>query len=434
MMLKSLVLTALVKEGGSMSFHGGGIFPTIDTTGSIKADSGLGMKILARARRVEDADSSYSYYDTNIDYSYIAGYSLKFQGCHSVSMWNGNDQNQNERKLQDYSAKVFISSKPLVEFRLCPTTSCSDSNSKGCASGYGDYVVDLNQYLEAYLENKQEVEAKLCDDVYSYDKCGCQNGNADDMDACLYNCYMSFGYDFCLENGDQETNNYMNGEYYTNEYNSVSMDIMDYIECTSFDFTEVNQNINRYSNSYNPTMWYDVYNQAIEYYVGPTCTSQGGDVRLGVFTDASCTVKSPYSFNTLSGGYKLPYSDQPLIGSECVKCKYEEYEYNNGNGNGYYDNGDVNTDQVSDFCRAAYSMSGKCEKKMNIYYPNVNGCSYIAGLKLTKEDGIIRTSSTRTSKIASGVITLLISVSSILGMYVYYLQSKLSGPKINLNE
>eukprot|EP00588_Corethron_pennatum_P014386 CAMPEP_0194279264 /NCGR_PEP_ID=MMETSP0169-20130528/13831_1 /TAXON_ID=218684 /ORGANISM="Corethron pennatum, Strain L29A3" /LENGTH=463 /DNA_ID=CAMNT_0039023665 /DNA_START=213 /DNA_END=1604 /DNA_ORIENTATION=+ len=462
-MLKSIVVAALILRTAAHPSASKDTFTIIDSSTSVTADSGLGQKVLSRARRVEDNSyssygSSSSYYDMNIDYSYIAGYSLKFLGCHTVSMWNGNDQDQNDerrlhrkdekdmerklqkedkndekRKLQDYSDQVFISSKPLVRFRLCPSETCNDNSATGCKNGYGDYVIDLNQYLEAYLENKIEVQEKLCDDVANYDKCGCQNGNADDMDACEYNCYMSFGYDFCLTDGENEQNQ-QNGYYGGNDqYSGASTDIADYTQCVSFDFLSVNQNINRYSSSYNAAMWYDSYGQEMLYYVGPTCTSQGGDVRLSVFTDDSCTVRSTHSFNTLSGGWQIPYTDKSLIGDECVKCKYEGYEYNNGNGNGYYDNGEYQQDSINEFCGTVYSISGKCETNMHVFYPNINGCSYISGLQLAKEDGIIRTSATRSSKVAGFFIGMLMTCSSVLGFYVYYLQSKMTGPKLNLD-
>jgi len=102
-MLKSIVVAALILRTAAHSSAPKDTFTIIDSSTSVKADSGLGQKVLSRARRVEDSSysSSSSYYDMNIDYSYIAGYSLKFLGCHTVSMWNGNDQDQNdeERRL-----------------------------------------------------------------------------------------------------------------------------------------------------------------------------------------------------------------------------------------------------------------------------------------------------------------------------------------------
>jgi hypothetical protein len=77
------------------------------------------------------------------------GYSIKFQGCHQISQWNDEVDGEDD---------VRIASKRLVRFRLCPTGSCSASNAKGCNNGYGDYIIDLETYLQAYFQAKQTYE------------------------------------------------------------------------------------------------------------------------------------------------------------------------------------------------------------------------------------------------------------------------------------
>jgi hypothetical protein len=42
----------------------------------LAADSDLGMKILSKARRVDEQEA--------VDITWVSGYSLKFQGCHHV--------------------------------------------------------------------------------------------------------------------------------------------------------------------------------------------------------------------------------------------------------------------------------------------------------------------------------------------------------------
>jgi hypothetical protein len=55
---------------------------------------------------------------------------------------------------------------------------------------------------------------------------------------------------------------------------------------------------------------------------------------------------------------------------------------------------------VSESCQAIYGASGKCETKMNVDYPNESACTYIEGIKVIREDGVIRTSATRKSTAA----------------------------------
>ena len=47
---------------------------------------------------------------------------------------------------------VRISTQRLVRFRLCPSDTCSMESAYGCKEGYGDYVISMEAYLEAYFE------------------------------------------------------------------------------------------------------------------------------------------------------------------------------------------------------------------------------------------------------------------------------------------
>ena len=107
-------------------------------------------------------------------------------------------------------------------------------------------------------------------------------------------------------------------------------------------------------------------------------------------------------------GYSLPYSDESLVSSRCFACG----ENNNGNGN-----------ELKDFCGNIYSYSGKCETRMNIGYPNESSCSYIEGIKIIREDGVIRTSSVKKSKAAAVFIGLFLTLAVLLMGYVYYLRT-----------
>jgi hypothetical protein len=95
---------------------------------SIRSSSRAGQLLLQKAQRVLNNDNN------NADYSYIAEYSIKFQGCHHVQQWNDNVDEEND---------VRIMTKRLARFRLCPTDQCSNDKSSGCTTKYGDYIVDV---------------------------------------------------------------------------------------------------------------------------------------------------------------------------------------------------------------------------------------------------------------------------------------------------
>mmetsp|Transcript_27425 Transcript_27425/g.79033 ORF Transcript_27425/g.79033 Transcript_27425/m.79033 type:complete len:394 (+) Transcript_27425:59-1240(+) len=352
---------------------------TVIKSGSIKSNSLTGQRILSQATR-EDAPGARILDEEQQAGAYVANYSLKFQGCHEITQWNGD---------ADGDEDVRVSTKRLVRFRLCPTDSCQDENSAGCGSGYGDYVMDMNTFLEAYLQGVEDEKEYQCQ-VYE-EKCDDQCDGQDD-DACDQACLTGYGMSECYEGEDG------------------AFDLMDYVQCAEWAGDDGGRRLEDNGN---------------QYFVGPYCGDQGGAIHLGLFTDDTCTTfSSSNSFYALSG-YELPYSDQNLVNTACMSCQENADDDN-----------DNDADDVAEMCETMYQMSGKCETNMNLGgYATANeaACTYIEGVKIIREGGVIRTSTTKKSKGAAIVIGLFTTTAVLLGAYVYYLRTKLGRAKINLS-
>jgi hypothetical protein len=362
MMLLVLVMAALAVVSRAIP---------LSRDNGIRADSHLGRSLLEHARAL----------DQEVDYNFISEYSIKFQGCHHVSQWNADVDDEDD---------VRIKTKRLVRFRLCPADSCNSQKSAGCTSKYGDYVVDLNTFVGYYLQAMQDDKENICQDTANECNDNCNSGSDQD---CVQSCYEDFSMTFCLQDDDQADNG--------------AFDPIDYSACAQYDFggggrhqRELNQ---------------------VEYYVGPYCANQGGEIHLGLFTDDTCTTYAQNGESTFYSyaGFELPYSDDSLVSTRCMSCGYGDQD-----GDGQND--------VSEVCAAIYGASGKCETKMSVDYPNESACTYIEGIKIIREDGVIRTSATRKSKAAAVCIGLFLTAAVLLAGYVYYLRTKLSRAKINL--
>lgn len=304
-----------------------------------------------------------------VDYSFVGNYKLKFQGCHHVQQWNDNVD-------EEYDVK--IKTKRLVRFRLCPADQCSDDKTAGCTSKYGDYVVDMNTFVANYFEALETQKEAECE--YGQELCDNTCGNDDD---CLQACYEENAISYCYEDEQADEN----------EFN-----VEEYLECAQSQF----QNNNGYA-----------------YYIGPFCAEQGGEVHLGLFSDDTCTTHVEDGDDTFYSnmGYEMPYADDSLISERCLSC-------GETNDNGYI--------QTSESCANLYTFSGKCETRMSMDYPNESSCDYIEGIKIIREDGVIRTSSVRKSKAAAVAIGMFMTLSVLMGAYVFYLRTKLSRAQINL--
>jgi hypothetical protein len=357
---------------------------SVELPSTLAANSKLGKKILSEARRLENADDE-------IDLSWVVDYSIKFQGCHHITQWNDE---------ADDGEDVRIATKRLVRFRLCPAAYCDSDSSGGCDSGYGDYIVDMNTYLQAYLMDLEELHEWTCE-YYQMKVCGCDDddGKDDGFDEqeCLNDCYGNNGLDYCIEE--------------ENDDDAVEFELDQYIECGQFDAGGRRRR--------------RLDGAEVEYFLGPYCSDQGSEVVLGMFTDDTCSqFADDYGgVQTYKGftGDTLPYSSDSIVGMECVPCEpLAEIEEDDGNAN----QNDAAEVEIKEVCEQLYQTAGKCENNLNIDDPNKNACNYMEGIKISRSDGVITRSSSG-SKTTATFIGLFAVTSCLLAGYAYYLKSKL---------
>jgi hypothetical protein len=77
----------------------------------------------------------------------VTAYSVKYTGCSAILTYS--DEAAEE-------ADTVLETKRFVVFRLCPTDSCNKYDAKGCSSNYGEYVLEMGDYLETMAEYNEE--------------------------------------------------------------------------------------------------------------------------------------------------------------------------------------------------------------------------------------------------------------------------------------
>jgi len=360
----------------------------VDTTKDIAASSGLGQKIMSKARRLDE--------DEEADFTWVADYSLKFQGCFHMSQWNAEAEDEED---------VRIMTKRLVRFRLCPSDVCSSSSTGGCSSGYGDYIVDLDEFVNSYMENKEQAQNQACEELA--ENCGCDNDDGKDdgfdEEQCEYDCYVNAGMSYCIEDED-------------------AFNVQEYLECNQWELPEADDDAGRLRRL-------EEAEEEVAYYIGPYCANQGGDIYMGMFSDDTCTEfyddDAGVSTYAALAGASLPYATESLIGSDCVSClQVDDAD----------DDDDANEVEVSETCMQLYESSGKCETELSIDDANENACTYMEGVKITRKNGTVQVAAAAASKSASAFIGIFAVSFSALAGYVYFLQTKLDGAKINLSD
>ncbi|KAL3918566.1 MAG: hypothetical protein SGILL_004176 [Bacillariaceae sp.] len=241
---------------------------------------GAAQKMVRSARHLEDAEEEQQ----EEEYAFLGYYDAKVVGCKSEL----ETPIVNEEGEYEYEA---------VLVRLCPSEAgCDNDLTTGCKGGYGDMLVGLSTFVQAYFEDQRD--NMQWDDQFEVDKFAeCEEYNPD-------------------ENADDG----------------------------------------------NQGQW-----ENYQFFIGPTCSEDGLDIKLALFTDEYCSQPSEITFEEISNGWTLPYGSGGLVSTSCNSCT----EYN--------ENGEL---ELREMCMQSYEMSPyKCEEGMEYYSyygQNTQGCEVIA--------------------------------------------------------
>ena len=306
------------------------------------------------------------YTHDDMDWSWLGGYSIKFQGCHHVTQWN------DEASMED---QVRVMTKRLVRFRLCPTDQCSSStHAAGCDSNYGDYVIDLNTFLDSY--------------------------------------YLYVGDPYTTTNAD-----FLTGIRFPNNVANDDDELLDHdvdVECVPFVPSHPTTESGAEGDAHQTNNHYS------ELYIGPYCAEQGGAVFLGLFQDNRCTNfadsrggRGSALYKRLTGGQPLPYASESVIGMDCVPCGPDE--------------------EAFAMCEMMYMLAGKCETNLHptttttttTTKVNENACNYMEGIKIRRVDGKRVVVPAKPRQSVSIAILVLAAVFVLLALCVCWLQYKI---------
>ena len=308
---------------------------------SIPATSRIGNRLMSKARRLEqNGDDAYSY-------SWVKDYSIKFNNCHTTFEFRADGGSNSE----DGEDSAPVESMRLVSFKLCPTSTDETlgqydmmSSCGTCRNG-AEYLVEMREFLEAYLEFQMTQKEYNCEMVK--ENCGCEDDDQyDDDQTCYATCYAAAGLDYCDEYDSNDGD----------DNNDYEFDLYEHLECENVMDNDDDSNNARL-------------------YVGAYCSSNGNNIYLGEFTDRQCTQKAEEGSYYALFGQQLPYQDTSIVDyNKCLSC-LEPAEYDDDANN---DNEDG--DQVREICEELYDRSAKCEQNLadGVTYSKSNGaCDYM---------------------------------------------------------
>lgn len=243
----------------------------------------------------------------------ISSYSVKFQKCQFVKSYS-------DEMAENEEFGSVLATQRFAVFRLCPDGACST-----CDYNYGEYLLDLDIYLQTTVGYFQDYQQEMCNNC---NECG-QNQNQANRKLQQYQADCNTCYDEC-----QKIENMQENGYY---------DATDFLECQ---------------------MIYDPEDDSLDQlYAAPICASQGQKIKIGVFTDADCMIydstKDVDDYLKSDEGYQMKLSHALLkmtYQDTCISCKEPQEWDENNEGNDQQD-----ADEVNELCEDLYNYAAKCE-------------------------------------------------------------------------
>jgi len=284
----------------------------------------------------------------------ISSYSLKFQKCQFVKAYD-------DELAENEDAGTVLATKHFVVFRLCPSNSCDS-----CNYGYGEYLVDMEDYLDATIEYAKDKQEEKCDQCE--EECDGYYGNQGD--------------------GDEEADN--------NEEGGRRLSSSNCKECIDTCEKIENMEENGYIDATDFVECQEIQNEGDDgnaLYAGAMCASNGSKIKIGVFSDDECRILNSEldveNYLADGDGNQMKLSHALLKttyeSDSCLSCLVENDD----------DDDNDKDAEVEEVCENLYMSAAKCEEKhgfhdgySNNYYGYENQveneetvCDFISSLK-----------------------------------------------------
>jgi len=302
----------------------------------------------------------------------LRNYSVRFQKCQFIRTYDDELTYMNADSRGFYGngrGETITSRQRFVTFRLCPTddgehdcASCGDENNN-----YGEYVVDLETYLEFTVRYFRSEQEKFCDACA--DACP-NNGFEDDNEMGDENVAEELAAvtkearakkaneEGCSLKQQQQQQQQQN----TKQQQQLPPIVVDCNTCNEECQKIENMEENGYVDAtlfLECQMIYDPEDDDLgALYAGPVCAGFGERIEIGVFTDEDCTVpddtKNVDDYLMDGDGNQMKLSNallkQTYSTENCIDCKPDS------------DDTAVGISSSDRVCGDLYGRAAKCER------------------------------------------------------------------------
>lgn len=255
----------------------------------------ISQKLFAKAkpvngglRKLNDGNDDDAWGDFGFD---VTQYSIKYAGCSSV-------QTYNDELAEDEDSVTVLANKRFVVFRLCPSNSCNPYSITGCTKDYGEYLIELDDYLQAvseYYEEKTQLYCEYCANCVQEEEAA----TGDDAAAAAEGDDARRLADAAEEYCDEDLCADYDDTCQDNQGDDASMNVQNFTSCAAVEYSD----------------------DDINYYLAPQCSSDGYTITLGVYSDEDClTFAQDLTVSELLGETLDTSLFSEYFPKECTSC------------------------------------------------------------------------------------------------------------------
>lgn len=312
---------------------------------------------------------------------------------------------------EQYEKQPVYYNGQYIEQGVFDRLKVNGANGEGCQSNYGEYMLEMEDYLDIMVEYHNERFEKYCEtceecmyDVYTeWLKAG---GNQDFQDRKL------------KDRSDLTWKDDLESEEFHNARKLGGFDQFKY--CPEYDTCRYYGQVCKQGVDESLTQYFDCTevqrNNGMVAYIGPKCAADGHTITLGVYADAYCNedISTGVSFKNLMGfelegdefGYIISGSLKDVIPEEailmqnlryvenfdeeaaeyyspvdqmCIPCESarQPYEVRGNVDVTYYEDGE-DSDEITELCETLYMASARCDKHYRTYSSRISRAVFAA--------------------------------------------------------
>mmetsp|Transcript_22476 Transcript_22476/g.45035 ORF Transcript_22476/g.45035 Transcript_22476/m.45035 type:complete len:721 (+) Transcript_22476:161-2323(+) len=247
---------------------------------------------------------------------------------------------------------------------------------EGCQSNYGEYMLEIGDYLEIMSEYRQQRFEAYC--MY-----------CEECSMAVYQQWLQWSKNQNYDYNQRKLPAYEDKEAWQRELETMRRELGDFDAlsvCPEYNACKIYEDVcgedidSEYAEYFECTAVENKYGQVA--YVGPHCAEDGVTVTLGLYSDENCyeyigkganmrnflgdDLPEDALYDYVTGSLESVVEYWNPMEQLCIPCNSADQLYED-EGMYYHDDGNYDNDEINELCENLYLTSARCDKHYRSY-------------------------------------------------------------------